>query len=110
LGRDVFTIILRALKVKEHQVLGVFNEVFHSHFVIEQIVSFIGCSCHSLSQEYHKDQEEHLQTREDRGLNDLAAFQCPLVLRVVIQFCFAELCLVFSSNNFQGSQHHAYDR
>jgi hypothetical protein len=37
---DVFTIILRALKVEEHQVFGVFHVIIHGHIVIEQIVSF----------------------------------------------------------------------
>jgi hypothetical protein len=42
---DVFTIVLRALKVEEHQVFGVFYVVFHGHIIIEQIVSFFRGSC-----------------------------------------------------------------
>jgi hypothetical protein len=31
---DVFTIILRTLKVEEHQVFGVFHVIIHSHIII----------------------------------------------------------------------------
>ena len=40
---DVFTVVLRAFEVEEHQVFSVFHVVFHSHIVIEQIVSFFSC-------------------------------------------------------------------
>ena len=42
---EVFTIVLRAFEVEEHQVFSVFHVVFHSHIVIEQIVSSFSCSC-----------------------------------------------------------------
>jgi hypothetical protein len=42
---DVFTVVLRAFEVEEHQVFSVFHVVFHSHIVIEQIVSFFRGSC-----------------------------------------------------------------
>ena len=40
---DVFTVVLRAFEVEEHQVFSVFHVVFHSHIIIEQIVSFFSC-------------------------------------------------------------------
>ena len=42
---DVFTIVLRALKVEEHQVFSVFHVIIHGHIVIEQIVFFFRWSC-----------------------------------------------------------------
>ena len=39
----MLTVVLRAFEVEEHQVFSVFHVVFHSHIIIEQIVSFFSC-------------------------------------------------------------------
>ena len=40
---EVFTIVLRTLKVEKHQVLGVFHVIIHGHVIIKEFVSFFSC-------------------------------------------------------------------